>query len=80
MRGYSDSSHYTLEVGQRLVARLFGGADSWGVPLKGSNVEAQLAHIRAARQHYRAGHVRDAAEIEALARETAHAKHCPKMP
>jgi hypothetical protein len=80
MRGYSDSSHYTLEVGQRLVARLFGGADSWGVPLKGSNVEAQLAHIRAARQHYRAGHVRDATEIEALARETAHAKHCPKMP
>ena len=80
MNGYSDSSHYTLKVGQRLVARLFGGADNWGVLLQGSNVEAQLAQIRAARLHYRASHVRDAAEIEALARETAHAKHCPVTP
>ena len=80
MRGYSDSSHYTLEVGQRLVARLFGGADSWGVPLDHSSIEPNLMLIRVARQKYRASHLRDVAAIEALERETAHAKHCPKMP
>lgn len=80
MSGYSDSSHYTLEVGQRLVARLFGGTDDWGVALTRSSIEAHLDQMRAARQRYRAGHVRDVAEIEALARETAHAKHCPGRP
>lgn len=80
MHGYSDSSHYTPEIGQRLVARLFGGADNWGVALSRSNLEAQLAQIRAARQQYRAAHPHDVAEIEALARETAQAKHCPNKP
>ncbi len=78
MKSYSDSSHYTLEVGQRLVARLFGASDNWGVLLSRSNIESQLTQIRAMRQRYRINHVRDVAEIEALARETAHAKHCPK--
>jgi len=78
MRGYSDSSHYTLEVGRRLVARLFGGTDNWGAVLSRSNIEAQLARIRVAQQQYRASHARDVAEIRALARETAHVKHCPE--
>lgn len=77
MRGYTDSSHYTPAVGQRLVARLFGDSDDWGVKLYRSNIEAHLAQIRTARHRYRAMHARDVAEIEALARETAHAKHCP---
>lgn len=80
MNGYSDSSHYTLEVGQRLVARLFGGEGNWGGALSRANLEAQLAQIRAARQQYRASHEHDVAEIEALARETAQAKHCPNKP
>lgn len=80
MRGYSDSSHFVPAIGQRLVARLFGGADNWGVPLDHSSIEPNLMLIRAARQKYRASHLRDVAAIEALARETAHAKHCPGKP
>jgi len=71
MKGYSDSSHYTLAVGRRLVARLFGGTDNWGVALSRSNIEVHLARIRAAQQLYRASHARDVAEIGALARETS---------
>lgn len=80
MRGYSDSSHYVPALGQRLVARMFGAADQWGAKLTGSNVEANLSLIRAARQQYRAAHPRDIAEIEDLARETLLAKHCPGNP
>lgn len=77
MRGYSDSSHYVPALGQRLVARLFGAKDEWGTMLNSSNVEGNLARIRVARQLYRNAHVSDVAEIEALARETQKAKHCP---
>ena len=80
MNNYFDSSHFVPAIGQRIVARLFGGADNWGVPLNFSNVEANLMQIRDARQQYRTNHLGDVAEIESLARETAHAKHCPGTP
>lgn len=76
MRGYTDSSHYVPAVGQRLVARLFGASDDWGVRLEQDHVETHLAEVRTARQRYRAGHARDVAEIEELAREAERAKHC----
>ncbi|MBI3223172.1 MAG: hypothetical protein HYZ46_08970 [Nitrosomonadales bacterium] len=77
MQGYSDSSHYTLQVGQRLVSRLFGQEDNWGEQLGRANIEARLTNIRAARQQYRSSHSADVAEIEALLREVVHAKRCP---
>lgn len=80
MRGYSDSSHYVPILGQRLVARMFGAVDQWGVMLNGSNVDAHLSRIRAARQRYRETHAVDISEIETLARETQKAKHCPGSP
>ena len=80
MKNYTDSSHYTPDVGRRMVACLFGAPGEWGVPLGRSDIEAHLARIRAARQQYRASHARDVAEIEALARETARAKHCRGAP
>jgi len=80
MVGYSDSAHYTPRVGQRLVARVFGAADNWGELLDPSSIDARLAQIRAARQPYRASHVREVTEIVALAHETARAKHCPQTP
>ena len=80
MRGYSDSSHFVPAVGQRLVARIFGGEDEWGVILSASNIESNLSRIRTARQQYRFSHSLDVSEIEALARETEHAKRCVAIP
>ncbi|MDD4929057.1 MAG: hypothetical protein PHP85_07265 [Gallionella sp.] len=76
MSGYSDSSHYVPAIGQRLVTRIFGGTENWGVSLNHSNIEENLQRIRADRKRYLSGHTRDVSEIEALARDTAHAKHC----
>ncbi len=80
MTGYTDSSHYSLQVGQRLVMRIFAGDDNWGVNLVTANLEKNLAQIRAARQTYRASHQVEVAEIVALAAETSRVKHCAKQP
>lgn len=80
MKSYSDSSHYLPALGQRLVGRLFGAKDDWGIQLNATNLEDHLAQIRTARQRYRVSHPRDVAEIETLARETTRAKHCPATP
>lgn len=77
MKNYSDSSHYVPALGQRIIARLFGANDNWGLTLNHDNLSNHLAQIRQARQQYRATHPRDIAEIETLARETRQAKHCP---
>lgn len=80
MKGYSDSSHFVPALGQNVVARIFGAAGNWGVMINHSNIEDSLLRIRSSRQQYRSSHTRDATEIEALARETAHAKHCIGTP
>lgn len=78
MNGYSDSSHFVPAIGQRVIARIFGEKDDWGILLDRRNIESNLARIRTARQQYRVTHLQDVTEIETLARETAHAKHCPE--
>jgi hypothetical protein len=80
MRWYSDSSHYTTELGQHVVRRMFDTPDTasnWGLRLESTNVEPHLAGIRAARQQYRVTHPEDIAEIERTAREVEQVKHCP---
>lgn len=80
MKHYSDSSHYLPALGQRLVARLFGAKDDWGLLLTHDNLADHLAQIRSARGQYRTTHPQDIAEIEALSRATKQAKHCPANP
>lgn len=78
MRWYSDSSHYTPELGKRIVRRMFAAdGEAWGLVLNGANVEAHLAQVRSARGRYRAAHPQDIAEIESTAREVDRLKHCP---
>jgi len=83
MRYYYESSHYTPAAGDLVLDRIFNyhapdrtvPAD-FGVLLTSQNIEAHLAHIRAAREQYRQTHHDDIAEIEAMAREVARTKHC----
>lgn len=78
MKNYSDSSHYTPALGERVVTQLFNGMSNWGVKLISANLESELARIRNARQSYRSTHTRDVADIEALARKIAPNKRCTK--
>lgn len=78
MRWYSDSAHYTPELGKRIVRRMFAAdGDAWGLSMNGANVGAHLAQLRSARERYRATHPQDIAEIENTAREVDRVKHCP---
>lgn len=78
MRWYSDSAHYTPELGKRVVRRMFAAdGEAWGLAMTGANVEAHLAQVRSARERYRATHPQDIAEIENTAREVDRVKHCP---
>jgi len=78
MRWYSDSAHYTPELGKHIVRRMFTeDADTWGLVLSSANVDAHLVKLRAARERYRVTHPQDIAEIESVAREVNQVKHCP---
>lgn len=82
MRWYSDSSHYTPELGKRIIQRLFaktqnGQPDGWGLLISRENIEKHLRQVRSARERYRAAHPQDIVEIGNLARETDRIKHCP---
>lgn len=83
MYWYFDSSHYTPAAGDLVLDRLFDFKspgrtipDDFGVLLTSRNIDAHLANIRVAREHYRQRHPEDVAEIEAMAREVAKTKHC----
>ncbi len=80
MSNYSDSSHYTPMVGQRLVSNMFGVSDGWGEMISSANLDFHLAELRAARQRYRTSHMSEVAEIETMAREVSLAKHCVGTP
>lgn len=82
MRWYSDSSHYMPDLGKQIIRRMFaptpeGGADTWGLKMDASNLNTHLEQIRLAREHYRATHPQDIAEIENAALEANRIKHCP---
>src|SRR5205823_3536266 len=83
MHYYYESSHYTPATGDSVLDRIFGLKpnerslpDNFGVLLTSRNIDAHLANIRYAREHYRQTHPEDVAEIEAIAREVTKQKHC----
>ncbi|WP_435627468.1 hypothetical protein [Candidatus Ferrigenium straubiae] len=82
MRWYSDSAHYTQELGKRIVQRMFAPtaeqSDGWGLAMNGANIEAHLEQVRLAREQYRAAHRQEIADIEGIAREVSRIKHCPR--
>lgn len=77
MKNYTDASHFTPLVGQRLVSRIFGNQDNWGITLNPTDIEQNLSRIRDARLAYQTDHRREIAEIKTLALEIARIKHCP---
>ena len=62
---YWEVSHYRDNVGQLILARLFGGGTpppaDFGVELTQANIDAHQAATRAARERYRVEHAREAA-------------------
>ena len=49
-----EPSHYTKELGDKILERLFGGGDAtYGVLLTPATIEPHLADVRAAREAYR---------------------------
>ena len=83
MRWYFESSHYTPATGNLVLNRIFNlkstdltVPDDFGTLLTSRNIDTHLAHIRAAREHYRQTHPEDVAEIEAMAREVVKTKQC----
>ncbi|MFZ2301536.1 MAG: hypothetical protein WAW10_06670 [Gallionella sp.] len=82
MRWYTDSGHYTTDLGRQIIQRMLapvagGELDTWGSVMDPSNLEAHLKRIRLARDCYRNTHRQEIAEIENIAREVNRIKHCP---
>ncbi len=85
MHWYSDSAHYTPDLGKIVIQRMFmpvtqDGWKTWGAVINSSNVERHLDHIRMVRTSYRATHQQDIAEIENTARTVGRIKRCPATP
>lgn len=82
MKWYIDSSHYSRDLGKKIVQRMFGTADegifkSWGKMITSANLAEHLQSIRNARIPYEAGHPNDLAEIMKIAKEVEKMKQCP---
>ncbi len=52
MQWYWESAHYKSALGDRILARIFGGAKGFGSQLTAQNIDARLAGINAARVDY----------------------------
>jgi hypothetical protein len=81
MRWYSDSSHYTIELGNLLLDRMTGTTvkalpDDFGVLLTPATLENQLAAIRRGHAAYRDTHRDDEDEIAQVAMEVGRRKYC----
>lgn len=81
MRWYSDSSHYTIALGNLLLDRMAGIAvkqlpDDFGVLLNPATLENQLAAVRRGHVRYRDTHGEDEAEIAQMALDAARRKYC----
>lgn len=77
MRWYRESSHYTVELGDRILDRVLGpgagkvAADgSFGVRLTPANIEQDLARIRTERRRYLVTHPEDVREVQESAAKT----------
>lgn len=82
MKWYIDSSHYTRDLGKKIVQRMFGATEdhlfkSWGKMIKSSNLADHLQSIRKARRVYEDSHPNDLAEIRESANEVEKMKQCP---
>ncbi len=71
MHWFWDSQHYKQELGDVVLAKLFGqptssAFDDFGRQLTGSNVEAVLAEIRQRRVAYVTTHIKDVLEIKGI--------------
>jgi hypothetical protein len=72
MRWYYESSHFTPQLGERMLDRIGGAADAaFGVNLDSSNIGVRLLDTRGARERWRELNPGDAEEIAALARQGA---------
>jgi hypothetical protein len=76
MKWYWDSSHYTKELGDIVLDRMFdgnfsGGQDcpDFGTKLTSQNIEAHLAKLRTDRARWQANHPKDMAEIRTLKKD-----------
>lgn len=83
MRWYSDSSHYTLALGNVVLDRISGSAihepgvpDDFGVLLTPATLENQLVLVRQGHARYRAMHPEDEAEIAQVAEQAKRRKYC----
>ena len=78
MRWYFEGWHYTQELGDLMLDRIFHYesavgeiSDDFGVRLTSDNIEIHLAEIRAAQQHFRETHPQDVRKIKELHLESA---------
>jgi hypothetical protein len=83
MQHYWEASHYRVDVGGMILARLFGGAgqivpDDFGVELDGASLAAHLAAMRAARERYHLEHPQETAFVRAIAASVAASR--PSLP
>jgi hypothetical protein len=69
LQSFWDPAHFRMEIGDRMLDRVFGTTPDpggFGVMLTPENLEAQLAATRDARDRWRAAHPDDVAEVHAL--------------
>lgn len=83
MKNYYDASHYTPEIGNLVLDRVFDFHDpsrkipnDFGVRISSENIENHLARIRKEQSAYRSSHPDDISEIEKLSEEVKSKKHC----
>jgi hypothetical protein len=62
-----EPSHYTKELGDKIIERLFGGGDgTYGVLLTPATIESRIADVRAAREAYRNSQPADVGRVREI--------------
>jgi len=86
MNNYYDASHYSPEVGNLVLDRIFGFhepsrkvPDDFGVRISAKNIDDYLARVRSDQLTYRTSHQADISELTSRADKVKSMKHC-KMP
>lgn len=76
MRWYFDSSHYTPALGERVLARLYGGKENFGEPLTEAGLEVRLLRLRQDRQAYAGSFPGEVAEVGRTVAAVMQEKRC----
>ncbi len=66
MENYWEASHYRVNVGQRILARMFGQGDLWGEELTPATLPAHQSAQRAARDRYHNDHAAETAMVRSV--------------